>query len=722
MSNWTCRDQKPALLCAPFVVLFASGSAHAADNVATDSSLTLEEVIVTAQKRDERLQDVPVPVTVLNADTLVDRNQLRIQDYFSSVPGLSFSTNSQGDAFIAVRGITTGPGSGNPTVGITVDDVPYGSSSTYGGFNPPAPDIDPGELRSVEVLRGPQGALYGASSIGGLLKFVTVDPSTDAFSGRVQTGLSDVHNGSQLGYNVRGGINVPLGDTVAIRASAFTRTDPGFIDNVVTGQEDANKVRVSGGRLAALWRPSEMFSAKVSALFQDTKGFGSQDVSIGPGFGDLQQDTQNGTGEYEKKVQTYTATLTAKLTSIELTSLTGYNIYSLTDSLDLGAPYALPEDVRSSKVSEEIRASMHIGTILDWLVGFFFTHEDSRVSQALLILGDDTGQPASVYGSARWPTTYTEYALFSDLTFHLTDRFDFQVGGRESYNRQTYSEVDIGYGAAEPAIQPEVKTHDNSFTYLLTPTFKLSPDMMIYARFASGYRPGGPNATCTLLNVPCAFSPDKTQNYDLGIKGDLLNRMISYDASLYYIDWKDIQLNTSRNFSTFYANGSKARSQGLELSLIARPLSGTTINAQFSWSDAKLTEPLPPNSTVSGADGDRLPFSARITGGLTVQQDIVISDDLTAFANVAENYLGPRVGTFQPLGDPGTVPVRQNYGGYVTTDARAGLRFQHWAVTAFLTNATDKRGLLDGGLGAINPTVFDIIQPRTVGLSVAREF
>src|SRR5206468_3611738 len=149
--------------------------------------------------------------------------------------------------------------------GILVDDVPYGSSTANGG-GPLAPDIDPSDLSQVEVLRGSQGTLYGASSMGGLIKFVTIDPSTDAVSGRVQIGATDVYNGNKLGYTVRGAINVPLTSDFAIRASAFTRSDAGYIDDVRLHVDGVNKNRVDGGRLSALWKPSSTFSIALSAL------------------------------------------------------------------------------------------------------------------------------------------------------------------------------------------------------------------------------------------------------------------------------------------------------------------------------------------------------------------------------------------------------------------------------------------------------------------------
>src|SRR5882762_9130997 len=247
---------------------------------ADEDSSKIPEIIVTAQKRSERIQDVPVPVTSIDANQLVENNQVRFEDYYTSVPGLSFAPNNQNN-YLAIRGIATG-GFSNPTVGIVIDEVPFGASTALGGGQV-VPDLDPGDLARVEVLRGPQGTLYGASSMGGLLKFVTVDPSTDALSGRVQVGFSDVHNGAQLGYNVRASVNVPINDTLAITASGFTRQDPGYIDNPVYHLDGVNETRVIGGRLAALWQPADVVSVKLSALYQDSRLYGAPQISVLPG-------------------------------------------------------------------------------------------------------------------------------------------------------------------------------------------------------------------------------------------------------------------------------------------------------------------------------------------------------------------------------------------------------------------------------------------------------
>jgi iron complex outermembrane receptor protein len=709
----------------------------------------LTEIVVTAQKRSERLQDVPVPVTAVSAAALADQNQLRIQDFYTSVPGLNLIGGTQGEANLSIRGVTTGATNGNPTVGITIDDVPFGPSSTYGaggGGGIPTPDIDPTDLARVEVLRGPQGTLYGTSSIGGLVKFVTVDPSVSQLGGEVAAGLSDVQNGPHLGYNVRGSINVPLGDSAAFRVSAFTREDPGYIDNVQTGERGVNKVDVEGGHFSLLWHINSDISLKFGALLQETKGYGSPEVDIGSGLGDLQQSNLINTGEFEKKAQVYSLNLNAKIGLAELTSVTGYNIATDVSSYDftpLFGPYfpsgipgtgfngygvsgaSFTNDIRTSKVSEEVRLRVPFGSHLDWLAGLFYTHESSRTLQDVLAVDSTTGSRAGTFLDASWPTTYEEYAAFTDLTIHVTDQFSVQLGGRESENRQTYSEIDAGPYAAlfelgDPTINPEVDTKDNSFTYLVTPQFKFTPDMMLYARLASGYRSGGPNPTSTVFGVPPHFSPDRTENYELGFKGDFLDRLLSVDASVYYIDWKDIQLLVLAPVSgaNYYTNGSRAKSQGVELSTELKPLQHLRIGAWVAFNDAVLTSNLPLGApgTAVGLSGDRLPASSRFSGNVSAEEDIALGTNWMMGLGGDVSYVGNRLGVFT------TTEARQQFPSYVQTNLHANLNYGSWKAALFANNVTNRRGIIAGGLGTYNPSAFEVIQPRTVGLTVSRSF
>jgi len=710
----------------------------------TDDHPALEEVVVTAQKRAERLQDVPVPVTAIAADTLIQQNELRLEDYYAKVPGLSLTTSEFGWPLLAIRGLTTG-GATNPTVGVTVDDVPYGSSTAIANGEE-VPDLDPSDLARVEVLRGPQGTLYGASSLGGLLKFVTVDPSTDGFHGSVQAGSSSIYNGAELGYSLRGSVNIPVSETLAVRASAFTRGDPGYVDNALTSQRGVNRVDTSGGRLSAFWRPSESLSLKVSALVQHSSADGVSTVDVLPGLGDLQQSRVRGTGVSNKTLQAYSATLTAKLGAVALTAVSGYNIKRYSDSLDVsfslgpyveagvpgsgfngfgvsGAPNV--EHVNTERFTQEIRLSGSLGAPFEWLLGGFYDHEATHYVQDILAADPETGAIAGLFASIPTPNTFEEYAAFADLTYHATDSLDVQFGARESHNQQTLNETISGpydtafLGAPSPVSYPEVATKDDSFTYLVTPRYKISPDLMVYARLASGYRPGGPNYN--LGGTPLEYGPDKTQNYELGLKGNAFNHALSFDASIYYIDWKNIQLQLENAlFETYYANGSKAKSQGVELSLESRPARGLTVAAWVDWNDAELTEPLPPGSAAYGSAGERLPYSSRFSGSASLDQEFALGDALTGFVGGTVSYVGNREGVLALI-DSGS-PQRQVFPAYAKTDLRAGLIYGSWKLNLFMTNVTDRRGVIGGGIGTSPPWGFMYIQPRVSGFSVQKTF
>ena len=233
-----------------------------------DSSPPGGEVVVTAQKRSERLLQVPVPVTALSGAELVREHAVRLQDYAAAAPGLNLLSDRDGSTEIIMRGVTTGLEVG-ATTSVYIDDSPYGSSTSYALGALLTPDLDPGALAQVEVLRGPQGTLYGASSLGGLIKYVTIPPSLTTFGGRVEADYSAVDGGGS-GYGVRAIVTAPLiTDTLGVTVSAFDRQDPGYIDNALTGAKNVNVTRVDGGRIALLAKPTDKLTINLSGLFQD---------------------------------------------------------------------------------------------------------------------------------------------------------------------------------------------------------------------------------------------------------------------------------------------------------------------------------------------------------------------------------------------------------------------------------------------------------------------
>jgi outer membrane receptor protein involved in Fe transport len=683
-----------------------------ADTEGSSEPVKLEEVIVSAQKRgDERLQDVPIPVTAVSAQALVDSNQVKIQDYYTRIPSLNFTVGIHGEPFLSIRGLTSGEYV-NPTVGISIDDLPYGGSAGAGGAWA-APDFDPSDLARLEVLRGPQGTLYGANSLGGLLKFVTIDPSTNALSGRVQAGVNSVRKGDDLGSSIRGAVNVPLSDTFAVRASGFTRSDPGYIDNLRSGEKDVNSGNASGGLLSALWRPSENSSLKLMVLRQDAERDGAFTSTK-----DLEQGNLRASGLLNRKSQFYSAALNTKVGSIDLTALSGYGISTLsdlTDFLNYGQSYggassasllADPER-KTEKFTQEIRFSGLIGQHFDWLFGAFFTDERGHATQRVLDADPVTGAPGTELLSLTVRDTYKEYAAFADLTWKVTDRFDFQVGGRQSTIKQT-REQDTALPILATQSFSEGDSKDRPFTFLFTPRFKVSSDLMMYARFASGYRPGGPNFNVGVIGAPSEFSSDKTLNYEIGLKGNVLGRALTFDASVYYIDWKDMQLALDSNGFQYNDNVGQAKSQGVELSVELRPVQGLMIAAWVAWNDAVLQNAFPPEAGGAPA-GSRLPFSSEYSGSLSLDQEFPFGS-ITGFVGGSLSYVDDRSQFVS--GTPVFLPA------YWKADLSAGGRYDSWTVNLFVNNVSDKRGAFAGGF----PAGVEYTQPRTVGMSIARAF
>jgi iron complex outermembrane recepter protein len=728
-----------ALAGAAVLALCAVTRPGVAQQPADTSGPKLEEVIVTAQKREERLQDVPVPVTVLDAQALIDSNHISMAQYYSSIPSLNYTPSGPTGSELAIRGLS--PFGGSTTVAVLIDGVPFGTGSVISAAHWGVPDFDPGMIKNIEVLRGPQGTLFGSGSIGGLINFVTAAPSTDALGGRVQADLSTVNNGSGPGYGWRGSINVPLGDTLAVRANAFARYDAGYVDNVATGQRGVNWGDTDGGRIAALWTPSAEFSVQLSGLAQNETVHGDSHVFIAPGFGDLQQSDLANSAWSHSVEQDYS--LIAKLheQGFELTSSTGYNINQFDYNVDSPSlsQYAqmyfgvagstAPVNSKNDKFTEELRLSTSLGKHIDWLLGAFYSHDASSNVQFLAANDASTGAFVGAYATYLWSSAFTEEAAFTDLTFHFTDRFDVQVGGRESLTRQDYQETDLGVsdelfeGVPSPAVYPTEHTRQNAFTYLLTPRFKLSENSMAYARIASGFRPGGPNFNdfgVLAPDVPPSFGADRTKNYELGLKASVLDRKLNIDASAYYIDWKDLQLSLVNSQGLAYqGNAGSAKSQGLELAVDSRPWESLTFSAWFVWSDAVLTQGFAADVAAFGNAGDPLPQSSRVSGHFSFQQDFPLGPQTTGFVGGEETYVGERFGNF--LTSPGG--VRANLPAYAETDLRAGVRRQAWSANLFVNNITDRRGVLNGGPGSGSiPAAFYLIQPRTLGLSLAWSF
>lgn len=688
----------------------------------------VEEIVVTAQKQGpERLRDVPIPISVVNAQKLAETSQLGIREFYSTIPSLNISDDVEGRQYAVIRGITTGRAA-TPTVGTVIDDVPFGFS--LGGFGS-QPDLDPSDLKSVEVLRGPQGTLYGANSMGGLIRYNTLDPSFAGYSARASAGVEYINGAADPSYNLRGSFNAPLTNALALRVSGYRREEAGYIDDPSQGKHDVNPVRGAGGLIKLLWQPLDALSVKIGALYQRAHGDGFSEVDRLPGLSDLQQSRLPGAQDYINTVQVYTATITATLGDAILTSITGYSKNDHTDHWDGTYVYGATtqtffgaanrntrfyDNIKTDKIDEELRVNFPITSSLQAFVGGFFARD--RYIDNQLVGSYDIATGTKLAGALiadDFLETYVETAGFANLTYLVTDQFDIQFGGRYSHSRGANPRRGFFAGALfNPAVvQKPTFFRENVFTYLVSPRFKLSPEIMIYARVSTGYRPGGANTQ--LPGVPSQFNSDNITNYEIGMKGDLVDHKIFIDTSIYYIDWSGLQLNVNKPVGGFVTNGSGAKSEGVELSVTSKPLPGLTIEASTDYDNAVLSKPFPDGSPLVGRLGDRLPFSSGYTASLSVQQDFALTDEVTSFVSASFSYVGDRISNFRA---PGI--LRQVFPAYTKTDLRVGLNFGDWSSTLYVNNLTDERGVIN--INNYIPFLYTFIQPRTVGLSVSRSF
>jgi len=704
----------------------------------TPDTATLSEIVVTAQRTTDRLQDVPVPVTVLTADSLAEHGDVKLDDYFRSVPGLTLQDNGQGFNQVIIRGITTGADD-TPTVGTYIDEIPIGSATAQARGDQLTPDLDPADLQQIEVLKGPQGTLYGASAMGGLLKYVTVQPDPARFFGRVSI---DGSKSGNEGYGVRGAVNLPLlTDRLALYVSGFKRQDPGYIDDPVTGKNNINEVLADGGRLALLWKAAEDTTVKLSVLSQERHALGSQRVdydstTMTPIYGDLKQVTLPGTETDRESLNAYNMTVTSKLGGANFVSSSSYELSEYFNHQDLTSLFSqifaplygldalgvpLDQHLRTRRYTQEFRlnGALFSGR-LEWLGGLFYTHENSYFFQQDGTADPVTGAPLALptlYISTTPVATYQEYAGFGDLTYHFTSDFDVQAGVRYGTNRQSVNET--GSGLTNCCSDETQDSSDHATTFLFSSRYKLSPDSMVYARIASGYRVGGPNVGVS-PGTPTEFGSDRTVNYEVGLKSSLLDRRLYLDMSAFYITWDQIQLTALNALDESYViNGGSAVSRGVEFAGTLRPIEPLTIAANFAVTDAHLTADAP--NAIYALSGSRLPYSARFTSQLSADYTVPLATNWLGVAGLRYATVGKRYSDF--TGDS-SVP-RFVLPFYDVLDFHSGVTHDNYTASFYIKNLTNERGMLGDSsltLSNIGPYAVTVIPPRTYGLSLTMTF
>ena len=788
MRKPTLRIGSAALAVVAGLAATHAAAQDAAD-AAGDETARGREIIVTAQKREEAILDIPQSVTVVSGETLERQHATTFQDYISQVPGLSMQQSEPGAGRLVLRGVNTGGVAS--TVAVYVDETPFGSSSGLVNGAVLAGDFDTFDLARIEVLRGPQGTLYGASSLGGVLKFVTNAPVLGVVSARARAGVEFVDGGG-TGYSGNGVVNLPLGETVALRAAGFYRKRAGWIDAVEgganflglpsIGDENINENEVWGGRGSLLFQPSDALSVRLTAIAQHIESDQSSLVEVDDDYepidGELRQSVFlrspneleyrlfNGTVEYDFGFASLlSSTSWAKQDQTfrdDLTQLYGTFLNLFYGPLHPGPgtpgfpPQATTEiiapfqdqqtDLR--KFTQEVRLVSPSSDTFEWLIGGYYTREKGKIDQHISSLALATGQPFADpvlqdLAIALSTSRYREIAGFANATWYVTDRFDITAGGRISQNKQSATQsaegspVLVGGGATLPPSHSK----ETVFTYSVSPRFELSDTTAVYARVARGYRPGGPNIIPPTAgpDVPRTYDADTITSYEVGLKSDI-GRQLSFDISAYHLKWKDIQLFAFIDNFGVNANGTGAESNGVEASLLYRPMQGLSFSLNGSIIDAELTGDTDP--FVGGFEGDDLPYVPKTSFSFSGDYEWSLSANATAFVGGTLAYVGKQKANFEGgevVGiDPGTgdfifeFSPQREIPDYATVDLRAGAEFGNITLEAFVRNLTNSRGVtsvnevIDEATGASplpgGAIRASFIQPRTIGVTLGAEF
>lgn len=701
-----------------------------------------EIIIVTANKREEDVRKVAGSVTAVTGRQLDEQGAQSYADYLTKLPGVQFNAAIPGYSSIAIRGVssTTSIDVGQGTTGIYINEVPLTEPFNSAGI----PDVDTFDVDRVEVLRGPQGTLFGSATLGGAINYVAARARLGAVEGRVEAGASITDSSDDLGWSAKAMINVPIvTDRLAVRAVGTYRHSSGFIDNVGIGRKDSNAMDSYGGRLSVEWEPAE--GVNISALSLYFKGkYDDAFVSL-PALGDLKRNTVlaepfRSTAEVHSLRGDFDlgfATLTVNAAHMEKSTK---NITDFTlnfRGLFGGTPTQIPlvAERRANGDLIEARLTSESGGDFEWLVGA--SHNNIKIAlpsysefvgAAGLIETLYAGRFGAGIGARAAPgdrfTDYilrvngTEKALFGEATWRFTPTLKLTAGGRyfdtqvSNRTRQTGLLNLLSTGGQlvnEPA---PVTQQADGFNPKASLTFEPNSDLMVYGLVSKGFRFGGPNAIPVnpAFPSPADFGSDELINYELGLRASSPDKRFTLDVTGYYIDWKDIQLLIVRGDNLAYAdNVGRARNVGADVALSWRPVRSLTLNSTLGYLDAELRD----NVVAGGVNvpaGSRLPGASRwrVSNSVTWRGE----GDLEPMAMLSHRYVSKA---------PSNLAGTLTQGGYSVFDLRGNIRYRGARFEAFVENIGNKRGVTVQETGRAGLREY-YVRPRTAGVRLTYDF
>jgi iron complex outermembrane recepter protein len=769
-ARWTSIALASLLSLTGWSELASATDATDAASAANDSG-GLSEITVTAEKFTSTIQNTPISISALSGDQLAAAGLTRIQDIAHEIPGLSMRTAGPGLTEYEARGLASNGGAA-PTVGFYLDEIP---------LSPPALSqsgkvvIDPDlyDIERVEVLRGPQGTLYGSGSMGGTIKVITNQPKLGVFEGSVQgTGSYTDGGGGNYGGNLM--LNVPLGETLAVRIVLSDLYRSGWIDNITLSPfpvdlasktqgnvlaapvtnvfRHANDERLSSGRLSLLYKPSDDFSILATA-FKQSLHLGGYDLL--DGSPSTASPSRVYGAHYEAfplregvrdDISIFGLTVNANLGFADLTSATAYwdrlgvqtqdaseSIYWTNQG---GAPFVpVPYSERdpAHQFSQEIRLTSHDSGGLHWVAGAFYSELHSVWNEiGASPLNATPAVPDGSYFISWNPYTVKQTALFADGSYKITDQLKLSAGVRWYTYKSEQDEFSWGYdgpNATPPAASLITKASDKGFNPRINLSYAPTQDLTTYATVSKGFRPGGANQILPPPNLPpfcqagaLQFGPDAAWSYEVGEKAKLFDNWLTINSDVYYIKWTGVQqVLTLPCGYQFYNNAGDGRSFGPEIEINAKLSAEWSASLSGAWTDAKITHP---NAAYTSfltnvaffPDGVTHPCNAGSACTAPIMNVVkdTASLSLTYSTTVMSDYrLSARV-VDSFVGPSYDVAYYFGYKlpSYNLANARVGLAHGDWSADLFVNNLTNKVALMTA-----NNTSFQFNIPQVVRYS-----
>ena len=667
MTIQTARGARRALMLAGVsaAVLAALPAVAQEAPQATEQASTLDEVVVTARRREERLQDVPVAVTALSSEALENLQASDIGALQGAVPNLTLHEGDAANAVVYLRGVgqVDSLAFADPGVGVYVDDVYLGRAQ--GAF------LSVYDVDRIEVLRGPQGTLYGRNTIGGAVKFVSTPLSAD-WGGRAEASVGD-YGLLEARISAGGALNDDA--TLLGKAAVSVSRRDGYSDNAFTGSDDGDKDQIAG-RVSLEYRPADALSFRLNVdASRDRPDTSRTPARATPVFG-LYPDTMSDPFKVDadfndlNRLDTFGAALTADWAVSDLwsfKSVTAWRSMDYASHLDLDAtPLALfgvYVDENQHQFSQEFQLT-YAGERLNAVAGVFYFDETDLTYSGLL------GPVISLVTGSINDQHNRSWAAYGQATYDLSERLSLTAGLRYTFEDKDFRRTQTFYGPlTEPPARDDpgllvtdIDTSESwdSWSPKLGLDYAVSDDVMAYVSVSRGFKSGGFDGRANDASGAAPYDPETLWAYEAGVKSTLMDRRLTANMAVFWNDYTDLQLSSfsadgGGGFIALFTNAGAATIRGAELELIARPIPELTLNATVGYLDARYDDYIGPGG-VDISDQRHLvnapEWSARL-GGVYVA-DLGVNGSLTLGADASyRSKVYPTVSSSEVLAQDG---------------------------------------------------------------------